>query len=325
MKRYPKIRYPGEKETQGLLVDGTVYAQEKLDGGNARFTLEKNLDEQFHTEDRDIAFGTRNNVYKNQKDETKQFADCLQFVRDSVNLELFRWYDDSYGGIVIFGEYMEPHTIQDYNWDKWKGTFVGYDVWSIGSQEFLHPTDAVDLIEDIGLPTSPILSEIPVEEWNDGKTAFHTKGEWPEDDSWCPESSFGPTLAEGIVLKNPDTEVYAKLIRDSFKEKNEKTFGKPKKYQESGAEKLSYQYITNARIKKSAHKLIDEGEYDSLKMEMMKDLPTHVIRDMAEEEGGNIFMEENYDVDLGEFRSITSGRCSNVLKQMINAQKKRAL
>jgi len=147
MKRYPKIRYPGEKETQGLFVDGTVYAQEKLDGGNARFTLEKNLDEQFHTEERDIVFGTRNNVYKNQKDETKQFGDCLQFVRDSVDLELFRWYDDSYGGIVIFGEYMEPHTIQDYNWDKWKGTFIGYDVWSIGSQEFLHPTDALILLK----------------------------------------------------------------------------------------------------------------------------------------------------------------------------------
>lgn len=40
MKRYPKLRYPDDSETDGLFVEGDVVIQEKLDGANARFTLE---------------------------------------------------------------------------------------------------------------------------------------------------------------------------------------------------------------------------------------------------------------------------------------------
>jgi len=320
MKKYPKLRYPGEEETRGLFADGTVYVQEKLDGGNGRFMLEHHLDEQFHTDDRDIVFGSRRVVYKNPKDETNQFGDSMEFARSEVELSALEHHDSQFDGIVIFGEYMEPHTIQDYNWSKWRGTFIGYDVWSIGGQKFLDPLVALDVIEDIGLPTVPFLDEVSVEDWESGDTELHVDGEWPDDTSWCPTSQFGDTLAEGVTIKNPTTEVYAKLVREDFKEKNSKTFGKPKKHQESGAEKLSYQYITNARIRKAAHRLIDEGDWDSLKMEMMRELPEEVIRDMATEEGGNIFMGENWEIDTQQFRSITSSRCATVLRKMINEQ-----
>ena len=322
MKKYPKLRYPGEEETRGLFADGNIFVQEKLDGGNARFTLEKNLEEQFHTDERAIAFGTRNNVYKNPKDETNQFEDSMEYVRSNVDEQLLRWYDDSYGGIIVFGEYMEPHTIQGYNWDTWKGTFIGFDVWSIGSNEFVEPHKALELIEDIGLPTAPIIADVTVEQWESGNTPLHDDGDWPEDTSWCPDSNFGDVQAEGVVLKNPTTETYAKLVREDFKEKNNKTFGKPKKYQKGGAEKLSYQYIPNARIRKAAHRLVDEGEWDSLQMNMMQDLPEAAIRDMADEEAGNIFMYENWDVDIGQFRSVTSSRCAKVLRKMINERAK---
>ena len=317
MKKYPKLRYPGDEETKGLLAEGTLYVQEKLDGGNGRFTLESNIEEEYHTDERDLVFGSRNVIYKNPKDETNQFADPMEYVRENVDLSLLRWYDDSYGGLVFFGEYMEPHTIKDYHWGKWQGTFIGFDVWSIGSQEFLDPRQAIDIIEDIGLPTSPIIETVTVEQWEQGKTSLHDDGEWPEDNSWCPESNFGNVRAEGVTLKNPTTQTYAKLVREDFKEKNNKTFGKPKAHQESGAEKLSYQYIPNARIRKAAHRLVDEGEWDSFQMEMMEDLPEAAIRDMAEEEGGNIFMYENWEIDTGEFRSITSSRCAEVLRKMI--------
>ena len=322
MKKYPSLNYPGDKGTEGLFADGTVFVQEKLDGGNGRFTLERNLEKRFHTDDRDIAFGSRNVVYKNPKDESNQFGDSMDYVRSTIDVDLLQSYDEAYGGITIFGEYMEPHTIQGYNWDRWKGTFIGFDVWSIGNSEFVEPQQALGIIEDIGLPTAPIIAEGTVEEWKNGNTQLHEDGKWPKDTSWCPDSNFGDVQAEGVVLKNPTTDTYAKLVREDFKEKNGKTFGKPKKQQQGGAEKLSYQYIPNARIRKAAHRLVDEGEWDSLQMKMMQDLPEAAIRDMADEEAGNIFMYENWDVDIGQFRSVTSSRCATVLRKMINERAK---
>jgi len=311
MRRYPKIHHVGHKETDDLFEEGTVYVQEKCDGACGRTSLERNFDQQYHTEDRDLVFGSRNVVYKNQEDETKQFADSIEYVRENVDLDCLREYDSNNEGIVLFGEYMEPHTIKGYDWETWKGTFVGFDIWSIGREKFLHPKKALDIIEDIGLPTSTLIDEFPVEEY----TGF--------DDEDVPESHFGPVTAEGVVFKNPVTSTYAKHVREDFQEKNSKTFGKSKKHQESGAEKLSYQYITEQRIRKQVHKQYRGSDRDGLCMEMMgpseddPGLPERVIRDMADEESGNIFMKKNWNVDLHEFRSITSSRCAEVLRKMI--------
>jgi len=51
---------------------------------------------------------------------------------------------------------------------------------------------------------------------------------------------------------------------------------------------------------------------------MMQDLPTEVIQDMAEEEAFNIFMYESWNINLSDFRSVTSDRCSSVLRRMIS-------
>jgi len=319
MKKYPKLSYPNDTETNGIFDDGTVYITEKLDGGNGRFTLERNIEDEYHTDERDIVFGSRNVVYKNKSDETKQFADPMQYVRENVFLDQLRHYDEEYGGLVIFGEFMEPHTIQEYDWDKWKGTFVGFDVWSIEESRFLPPKNTYTIFDAIGIPTAPLLAEVDVDDWNDGQTQFHTDdGEWPEDESWCPTSAFGDVKAEGLVLKNPTTDVYAKLVRSSFKETNDKTFNS-KPSEPSGHEKLLYNYVTNARIRKAVHRMIDEGDWNEPQMEMMADgLPREVIVDMIDEEGENIFMGENYTVDLSDFRSDLSGRCATVLRKMVN-------
>jgi hypothetical protein len=150
--------------------------------------------------------------------------------------------------------------------------------------------------------------------------------QWDEYEASVPQSAYGDVKAEGLVLKNPTTGVYSKMVRQDFKEKASSGSGPNSQSasETSGAEKLSYQKITNARIKKQAHKLIDEGPWDSLQMEIMAPknghdgLPQAVIRDMAEEEGVNIFLNESYEVDISEFRSLTSSRCAKVLRKMIN-------
>lgn len=306
MKRYPKLRYPGEPETEGLFADGTVYAQEKLDGANFRFMLEEHLDEQFHTEDRDFVFGSRNVVYKNGKDESKQFSHAIEYVRENIEPSWIQLLEAGVDQpIVLFGEAMHPHTLE-YDWDA-APSVVLFDVWQVEDEEWLHPEKVAVACQMMEFPHAPIVEKIDCEDLDGYEFE-------------APRSAFGDVKAEGLALKNPDTGVRGKWVREDFKEKAKETFGKSKGQQESGAERLSYQYITNQRIRKNAHKLVDEGEWDGLQMEMMEDLPEAVIRDMADEEGGNIFMEENWEVDIADFRSMTSSRCAKVLKKMINEE-----
>ena len=80
-------------------------------------------------------------------------------------------------------------------------------------------------------------------------------------------------------------------------------------------------FVTEARIMKEAHKLVDEGEYDSLRMEMMEDLPRRVLQDIMEEEGWNLLRDEhNFKCEFDEHfkssvRSKASRMCARTLKE----------
>jgi hypothetical protein len=303
MHKYPKIRYPTDDEAEGVFAAGDIVIQEKLDGGNFRFTHEQNLDEEYQTADREIVFGSRNVEYKNIRDESKQFERPMNYIRSQVDPSDMLDLQEAHGGaLTFFGEAMTPHTLE-YNWDETPG-FVGFDVYHEDGEYWLTRTELERAFDALGLPTTPVIDVVSAEAWDDYSVDV-------------PESAYGSVEAEGLTFKNYDTQTFAKFVRDDFKEKNKKTFGASKSQQKSGAEKLSYGKITNARIEKQAHKMIDEGDWDSLKMEMMEDLPEAVIRDMAEEEAGNIFMGESWTVDIREFRSITSSRCAEVLSRMI--------
>jgi len=303
MIKYPSIRYPNDEDSKGVFASGDVVIQEKLDGGNFRFTHQDNLDEEYHTSERNIVFGSRNVQFKHIRDENKQFERPMEYVRENVDPKYIEDVQDWHNGaLTFFGEAMTPHTLE-YDWENTPG-FVGFDVYHEDDERWLTHTEMERAFEHIGLPVTEVVDIVSAEAWDDY-------------DFSVPQSEYGEVDAEGVMFKNYDTQVFAKFVRDDFKEKNKKTFGASKKQQTEGAEKLSYQYVTNARIEKQAHKLVDEGDWSSLKMEMMRELPEAVIRDMAEEEAGNIFMGESWEVDIADFRSLTSSRCASVLRQMI--------
>lgn len=299
MKSYPSLNYPGDDGTRGLFAEGTIVIQEKLDGANFRFTWDV---------DDGLTFGSRRTWDDGMNEE--QFHEPIWYVDSYVDRGVLSDQRAEYGQLLYFGEAMMPHTIS-YDWEE-TPEFVGFDVWSVEEQRFLPTEEVYDLFEEANLPTAQLIDTVYAEDWDDYEFDV-------------PESEYFDGPAEGVVFKNHDTDTYAKYVREDFKEKNKKTFGKPKKYQESGAEKLAYQYVTEARIEKQAYKLRDEGGYGSLQMEMMESLPEAVIRDMADEEAGNIFMGENWEIDTQEFRSVVSSRCAEILRRMIDKRVKEEL
>lgn len=318
MKKYPSLNYPDDPETDGVFAEGEIVIEEKIDCANARLCLEDNLDEEYQTDWRDIVYGSRNVAYKNPEDESKQFGETIDYIREVIDVDTVRSIQDEFGPLTFFGESMEnPHTITEYRFDEIP-LFIGFDIWQHDEHRFLPREEMEHIFERIGLETVPVIDIVRAEAWDDYEFEV-------------PESEYGDVQAEGVVFKNHSTETYAKFVREDFKERNKKSFNsKPK--ESTDAIKLSRSYITNARIESVAHSAVDDGYVDSLSMEMMAPdgswdgLATEVIRDMAEEEAVNIFTNESYDeLDIGEFRSDVASRCAEVLKGMLARRRKESL
>ena len=122
--------------------------------------------------------------------------------------------------------------------------------------------------------------------------------------------------AEGIVIKNYSRQLFAKYVREKFKEKNKEMFGDSKKCarQKGDEELLVATYCTNARIDKMVFKLLNDGK--KLGMELMHDLPHEITKDIYEENWHEICCS-NWIIDFRSVRKKISKRCLAVLRQIL--------
>ena len=327
MKRYPKLRYPKHEDAEGLLDDPEhrVVVQEKLDGANFRFTVD---------DDGAILWGTRNTIQPKEIEEgNKAFRHAVRYLYRTIDFDAARESFDSYHDVrklVFFGESMHKHSL-DY--EAWDGkhpeldsdipNVIIFDVWCDADERWLGHTEMEEVCAAVGLETAPVLFDgkvgsLPLEEIKTVESAYRE----PQEDADNEFDAKG--LAEGVVIKNQNNGVMAKLVHPQFKEKNAVSFNDPKKAKRIGAGDGAVfvaTYVTEARIAKHAHKLIDRGEYDGLCMEMMEQLPRAVLKDVMHEEGWDILCN---DMDLTEeakdyIRKHTSKKCVRWLKGELQA------
>lgn len=329
MKKYPKIKYPSHEATDGLLAAGEVRFIEKYDGGNFRFRYK----------DGGLLMGSRNVEFSKQGDPlpyeevNKAFRHVHRYLYNEVDFDALERHHEAYeDGLVFFGEAMHTHSI-DY--DAWDGqepdiesdvpNFVGFDVFDRASGEFLDWDTCVDIYGDIGLRTAQVYQTVPVEDLtlSDLDEYEIPQSEFREPDPDTDTRFDRKGLAEGVVLRNDDTNVRAKIVHPEFKEKNAIAFeDKSKARTEAG--KFIAQYVTTGRIRKHAHKIVDDPdtEYDDLEMSMMELLPRRVLTDIMEEEGWEIL---GNDIELTEdskyeIRSKASKKCARILRKMCEAE-----
>jgi len=323
--KYPKIKRLGHRENSGILDEGHLVVQEKLDGANFRFMLETHLNEQFHVEDRDIVCGSRNVAWKNGKDMDGAFEHVVEYVRERVHVGALSVAEDYYGGpLVVFGEAMHPHTL-DYNWDE-VPPFLGFDVYNSAEDVFLDWKHAEYIIEGIDLPTVPTIYEGPVEEtppdltwFDDSLDGSSEESSSTEDDAdgdiAVPQSAHRDGKAEGIVIHNEDTGQTAKYRSSEFKEKHgSQSPSNSDGYDPSDGEMLARQYTTEARVLKMIHKYEDRGR--EIEMAIMEDLWRAVFDDIIEEEYDEIFLG-NYTINTKQFRSEVASITAAVLQRYL--------
>lgn len=308
MDKFPKIRYPGDSDSDGILADNIVVT-EKFDGANFRVS--------FNSED-DFEIGTRNVHYEDPYDEN--FPNAFKHARDWLEQLPKRTKQMLSNEGTFYGEAMHLHSL-DYEGVDWdtpsKGAAhipldsdyanVYFFDWQQPSGEWADWDEFMELAIQTDIPTAPILYEGP-----------------PDPDAIeVPEESMLGGPPEGIVVRRKDGSVRAKQVTEDFKEKKAQSFNEPSAAQTKAGEFVAM-FVTDARIRDTAHGLVEAGDYDSLEMPMMEDLPLEVLRDVMEEEGLNLLLGEHgfsaeFDSDFkSEVRSKASKKCARVLKEEIN-------
>lgn len=299
MKKYDKIKRIGHTENDGILEShfAKIWIQEKMDGANFRFTLDRNLDPEYQIKERKLVFGSRNVEYKNESDVDSAFQHAIDYVRENVNVARLLMLDSEHGPLTFFGEAMHPHTL-DYDWDE-TPSFLGFDVYSHSKDEFCRPDEMAEFYEYIGLPTVPYVSSTRIEDGLD-----------------IPDSVYHDGVAEGIVIKNIETNQMAKVRSEKFKEMHGGHGGKtPEEYEPEDAIVLANQFATEARILKQIQKYKDREK--DVNMSIMEELWRDVFDDIIEEEYQTIFLG-NHTINTKDFRSEVAGNTAEVLQRYLS-------
>ena len=290
LKKYPSISRIGHEDKNGILEDGHLVVKEKMDGANFRFT--------YCPEEDRIVFGSRNIEYWDESQIDDAFDHAIEFVREETDKAALVEKDGLWGPLTFFGEAMHSHTL-DYDWDE-VPSFLGFDVYDHGREEFFKFDNAKRVFGVIGLPTVPVVYQGPAEDFEDLE---------------APDSEYHDGPAEGVVIVNEDTGQRAKYRSDKFKEMHStQSVNDSDEYEPSDAEVLARKFTTEARVLKLIHKYENRGR--TIEMSIMEDLWEKVFEDIIEEEYGTIFLG-NHTIDTKEFRSEVAGITADVLQSYL--------
>ena len=306
-KKYSKIYHLGHKENFGIIAGNpALIITEKFDGSNARFWLE----------DGTIMFGSHNVElgYAGQIPKKHMHRAFAQYILSKVKPEDL---DPDY---TYFGEMMSMKHTLEYN--DHCPPFIGFDIWveakapgweqdkegTITHGRFMEWTAARSIFDKLGLArTNPI---------------YEGRDHWSADQlkALIGESAYGLEM-EGIVIKSYGVvnrygrQIFAKIVREEFQEKNKAAFGEVKTVGPESA--IVSAIYTRQRIAKKAHQLMEAGE--ELDLTMMKFLPKMVFDDGIEEEWREIVYIRK-PIDFSLVRKLIAKKCVKTLRQMMMEQ-----
>lgn len=318
MPKFPSLKYPNHESVDQLLVDDTeVMVEEKLDGANFRFRW---------TED-GVVYGSRRVLF-HEDGEPLPIDEVTDAFRHAVEyVELVADFDalDEPGRYAFYGEAMHTHSIDYDAWDgrepdpeddTYPNVFL-FDVYDCELETWVGRDMFHMLAMTLGMEPAPRVDRVSAEELSDdGFDIPQSVFREPDESAELEFDQEG--LAEGVVLRNLATGQTAKLVDPEFKENKHggpSSTGSPDEFGDGG--RFVDTYITDARIEKTIHKLVDEGKYDGMKMEMMQDLPKRVLVDAVQENAWEL-LTNNLELDedaKGDIRSKASSRCASKLKR----------
>ena len=274
---YMHVERFGTTSVEGI-EHGTCFVFPKIDGSNASVWAEGSA---WHGPD--ICAGSRTRQLSLESDNAGFLAWCLEPTQRAK----FEAYFAEHPTHRLFGEWLVPHTLKTYRKEAWRrfwifdvqaadGTFLSYDVYNVYLEK--HGLDYV----------------VPM--FRAENIHFEYLLEALKKNTFLIEEGAG--LGEGVVVKNYDfvnrhgEVVWAKVVRQEFKEENAKAFGINTIGLTDPIEKLIVdKFVTDAMIDKVIAKIVVEDEgWSSTRIPRLLNT---VFYDLVKEETWEFIKEHN--------------------------------
>lgn len=250
--KYPKIRTLGHRENEDIFaVDNQIcVVTEKVDGTNFRFWLDDNLN---------FVFGGRNQEL-DTPELAKGYTRAIEYILNKFedwpkeNLRTMR-------NMIFFGEFMRKHKI-NYEFDLIPPVII-FDIFHKKEQRFLPYAENRKLVTFFGLDFIEVIDSGP---------AIEVKKRL---DKYFGTSVYGKVEREGFVIKNYESQIFAKVVRDGFHE--EKIVKPGKEYNDLW---IIDKWGTEARIDKFLYEIAEGGD---LSKKLISPVARAVYNDIWEE------------------------------------------
>lgn len=236
-KKYMHLEKYGSDETQGIEL-GQCYVFPKLDGTNSSLWWD-GASVRGGSRNRELSLGNDNHGFLNWASKDERVLDFF-YANSSMRL---------------FGEWLVPHSLKTYRQDAWRRFYI-FDVQYKDEERYLHYTEYENYIKDFNLDYIVPISIIH------GATYDHLLKEL-NNNTYLIEDGKG--VGEGIVIKNYayankyGRTCWAKIVTNSFKEKNAKEMGTTsKRFGDLVEEKIVDQYLTPEIVDKVYAKIVNE-------------------------------------------------------------------
>lgn len=271
--------------TNGL-AEGACYIFPKLDGTNGSIWLNV---------DGNIYCGSRNRILSADKDN----AGFYVYVMGNTK---YKEYLTKYPNHILYGEWLVPHTIKNYEDYAWKKFYV-FDVKD--ENGYVHYNNYYNKLVEYKIDYIPLLQFIDYPTKTYLESLLHTNNFLMKSDE----------IGEGIVIKNYEyknvhgNQVWAKIVTSEFKTKHKGTFLDTQTLLKKTIEEhIVYKYCTNAFVEKEILKFYGDEPHDKKKRgQLLK----YIVHELLREEIINIMESMKYP-------TINFKQLSKLLMKQIN-------
>lgn len=242
--RYHSLSRFGNKEVEGIEV-GQCYIFPKIDGTNASMCFDPVKDK--------FCFGSRNRQLTREQDN----AGFMAAMEDGHDTKGYFDFCKGHPHLILFGEWLVPHTIKDYRDEAWKKFYV-FDVYDRDTMTFMPFADYEEWMKIHKMHYIPCFKTMRNPSFED--LLFQANNiKFLLRDETC--------VGEGIVIKNygwenkfHDNGVWAKIVTAEFKDKHVLEMGGSEAGGICNEEKLVDAAVTAALIEKEYAKIVNENE-----------------------------------------------------------------
>lgn len=299
-KKFMDIERLKESMIDGFQKGDHIVVQEKIDGANFSIRYDPETDS--------VASFSRKNPLSFQNDLRGAWGWSQKLDKNLVK-------DVLGNNLVLFGEWLVPHTIV-YPQERYQNAYF-YDVYDTETEQYFKQDKVKEVINSLGLIYVPV--------FYDGE--FQS---WEHIQEFVGRTDLGGEHGEGVVVKNmsrindPNTRLpfYTKIVGEKFSEKKSvkpKMIDPEKVAERERLQNLVDTVVTEGRVTKLVHKMVDEGiipeKWDEHDMSTIaRNIGKDVYYDCVKEEPDVV------EQVGGDFGRLANGAAMRIVRNILNTK-----